>query len=411
MFSNFGIELKESTFGADRIEDKINQDCALVVPNIGGKEQIMFAVFDGHGPKGEWCSEYCAFTLTEMLEDKATEAKLSSGMLVEQFHELNKKLLKKRQSAKSGTTATVMLVDSDNNLIVGNIGDSRAVKGFIKPGPDSIWQAEVLTKDHMPEDPEEKARIEATGGYIFKEEEFGSARIFDVPDPLQAMRDVAFAASAADGAAGAGGGMLGFEEPGPGLAMSRVLGHHKAASVGIIDEPTMKEIKLDDSDKCLIVASDGLWDVIEPEQAVAVAKAKFPDAIGAAKTLVSQATSLWTKEVEDYRDDITVMVVYLPVAAEALKEKPKQDQETDGRMTTSGGEVITSSEGMGKGTDMPTGAEDIELTVTSSTSISAVPTDSASADAMAEASNSTRRVTATAAQRKRSVVTMFKVDV
>jgi len=405
------------------------------VPNIGGKEQIMLAVFDGHGPKGEFCSEFCAFTLTDMLEDKAKEATLTKLTLAQQVKMLNQTLLKKKQSEKSGTTATMLLLDGDKNLIVGNIGDSRAVRGFVKEGVENSWEAEVLTTDHLPEDPDEKARIIATGGYIFKEAEFGSARVFDCPDPLARMQEVAMAKMQVDtynsgmGMGGGGGGMGMYAgstmgggneytahgidygaslalEPGPGLAMSRVLGHYDAAKVGIIDEPTVNEVKLTSSDKVLILASDGLWDYIEPPQAVEIARTSFPDAVSAAKKLVNQATSAWAADTDDYRDDITVMVIYLPIAESVLKEKPKEGtQAPDGK--PAGIQHIKSSAGIED--VVPTGAQDVQVEITSSTSISAVPTDSASADAMAEASAATRRVSATSAQRKRSVVTMFKV--
>jgi len=210
------------------------------------------------------------------------------------------------------------------------------------------------------------------------------------------------------GASPASGGFgITAVEPGPGLAMSRVLGHHDAAKVGIIDEPTTNEVKLTSSDKVLILASDGLWDYIEPPQAVEIARTCFPDAVSAAKKLVNQATSAWAADLDDYRDDITVMVVYLPIAESVLKEKPKEGtQAPDGK--PAGIQHIKSSAGIEAA--VPTGAQDVQVEITSSTSVSAVPTDSASADAMAEASAATRRVSATSAQRKRSVVTMFRVD-
>ena len=49
----------------------------------------------------------------------------------------------------------------------------------------------------------------------------------------------------------------------PGLAMSRSIGDLVAASVGVIPEPEFFEIVLNESDKFLVIASDGVWEFID----------------------------------------------------------------------------------------------------------------------------------------------------
>ncbi len=65
----------------------------------------------------------------------------------------------------SGSTLLVLYI-KDHRLFVLNVGDSRAVAGIktlIKN-----WESEPLSKDHKPENPEEKQRILNAGGRIDK---------------------------------------------------------------------------------------------------------------------------------------------------------------------------------------------------------------------------------------------------
>jgi serine/threonine protein phosphatase PrpC len=56
------------------------------------------------------------------------------------------------------------------------VGDSRAVRATVAPGDFSKWVGHTLTVDHKPNEPEERARIEAAGGFVFDKEEYGAAR-------------------------------------------------------------------------------------------------------------------------------------------------------------------------------------------------------------------------------------------
>ena len=59
------------------------------------------------------------------------------------------------------------------------------------------------------------------------------------------------------------GPWAGFE-----LAVSRSLGHKLMANYGVVPTPTVRKMTLRPTDCCLIVASDGIWDVMEPTEAV-----------------------------------------------------------------------------------------------------------------------------------------------
>ena len=67
------------------------------------------------------------------------------------------------QCKHSGTTAVVGVLESAK-LTLASVGDSRAV--LARKTDDNQLAAVDLTKDHNPDIPEEKARIEAAGGFV-----------------------------------------------------------------------------------------------------------------------------------------------------------------------------------------------------------------------------------------------------
>lgn len=63
---------------------------------------------------------------------------------------------------KSGSCALVCIILNDV-CYVANLGDSRAILS-----ENSSQKISLLTKDHKPNDPNEKKRIERAGGYIYQ---------------------------------------------------------------------------------------------------------------------------------------------------------------------------------------------------------------------------------------------------
>ena len=123
----------------------------------------LFCVLDGHG--GEWCAEYVAVHLGICVavqngygsgsKPAAKEAALLKGFLY-----CDQRCLVEQESngEKSGSTACAVLVDH-TDIYVANCGDTRAI--LCRAG-----QAIELSRDHKPTDPEEKARMEAAGGRV-----------------------------------------------------------------------------------------------------------------------------------------------------------------------------------------------------------------------------------------------------
>lgn len=48
----------------------------------------------------------------------------------------------------------------------------------------------------------------------------------------------------------------------PGLAMTRCFGDNIAKHIGVISEPDIQLFEIKDEDKALVIASDGVWDVL-----------------------------------------------------------------------------------------------------------------------------------------------------
>ncbi|KAL7167853.1 hypothetical protein ACSBR2_038322 [Camellia fascicularis] len=126
-----------------------------------------------------------------------------------------------------GSTAVVAIV-CPTHLIVANCGDSRAVlcRGKV-PLPLSV--------DHKPNREDELARIEAEGGKVIQWDGF---RVSGV------------------------------------LAMSRSIGDRYLEPYVIPDPETMF-VPRTKEDECLILASDGLWDVMTNEEVCAVARKRI----------------------------------------------------------------------------------------------------------------------------------------
>lgn len=137
----------------------------------------------------------------------------------------------------SGSTC-VSLLTYGRHLFMANVGDSRAI--IIKQDPEDPKKciASALTRDHKPDDPDELKVITAAGGRV------------------DSYRD-------------SQGNKVGPErvwlkhEDIPGLAMSRSFGDQVAAKVGVNAVPEISELRMDPSDKVIILASDGVWEFLE----------------------------------------------------------------------------------------------------------------------------------------------------
>lgn len=254
--STFPAHTKPQSGGAVRPDGKVAYGYSLFRGNRSNMEDFhhaqfktepksgevvgLFGVFDGHG--GPNAADYVRSNLfINLLEHTKFTTDIASA-LVESFEFTDTEYLKQNDNASrdDGCTAVTAVVVGDR-LLVANVGDSRAV--LSRQG-----KAMAMSIDHKPNTREERTRIEDAGGVVVWA---GTWRV---------------------------GGVL---------AVSRAFGDRPLKRY-VIPTPDIREEGLSAADDCLILASDGLWDVISNQDAVALIK-DVSEADKAAERLVHEA--------------------------------------------------------------------------------------------------------------------------
>ncbi|RLN71007.1 hypothetical protein BBJ28_00002488 [Nothophytophthora sp. Chile5] len=174
-------------------------------------------------------------------------------------------------SMEDGSTCLVAMV-RDGILHVGNVGDSRAVLSTRK------GNAIAMSEDQKPNRKDERQRLEAKGAFITGKPDF-MYRMW----PLKKMLDV----PRVNGS----------------LAVSRSIGD-LSLKPWISCDPEIKTHKITKGDQFLILASDGLWDVVTSKAAAQLAST-FTDPQEVAEALVALALARHTF------DNVTVVVINL----------------------------------------------------------------------------------------------------
>jgi serine/threonine protein phosphatase PrpC len=291
---------------------KENQDSLCVADGLLENKSItLFTVFDGHGPQGAFASHFVRneyhHCLSETLQELARSSikqnnnnsqetyKFSTsnlGQLIpESLRQASKRVNEKlmHQSSidvtVSGSTCVSLLV-CDQQAFLANVGDSRAIFAQYS-SVEHAYSIVAQTKDHKPDIPEEKERIEAKNGRVF---EWGTFRVW--------LKDIDM----------------------PGLAMSRSFGDAVAKTIGVTCEPDIFPVETlvkgdnnQDYPNFAVLASDGLWEfmatdeVVEFVSACIISSQKSPQET--CDLLVKEALDRWNEE-EDIVDDISVIVVY-----------------------------------------------------------------------------------------------------
>ena len=275
---------------------KINQDNYFIYKNFLNNENYVYlGVCDGHGKVGQDISEYLHNNLAQNLNNKLIEEKTTDLINTELYiicKSINKIFIKTQEdliadekidTKFSGSTCSTLIFTPDR-IITANVGDSRCVLGKF----DGVkWFSQNLTKDHKPTLPNEKKRIENSGGMVepCKDDEGG----FVGPDRVWIKGEKV-----------------------PGLAMSRSFGDETAHMVGVISEPEILDYYFLHEDKFLMIASDGIWEFISSDECVKIVKDYYlkKDLEGALNYLYKESTKRWMME-EEMIDDITLILVFL----------------------------------------------------------------------------------------------------
>eukprot|EP00026_Physarum_polycephalum_P000597 Phypoly_transcript_00598.p1 GENE.Phypoly_transcript_00598~~Phypoly_transcript_00598.p1 ORF type:complete len:432 (-),score=105.57 Phypoly_transcript_00598:1020-2315(-) len=208
-----------------------------IIQTVSG---VLFCgIFDGHD--GSKASEYCAKYLVKNITSQKVFSKSLPTALELGFNKTDKKFLDKMES--SGSTAILAVVDttkkqtSKNTLYIANVGDSRCVACV-------DGKAIALSTDHKPNLPEETARISKT--------------MHDVQVTTEIVMGQRVKIARIDGM----------------LAVSRAMGDmdfkddptKPISEQAVSSVPEITTIELTEQHEFVVLACDGLWDVLTNQE-------------------------------------------------------------------------------------------------------------------------------------------------
>lgn len=229
------------------------EDIGVMLPDfIPEKKYSLFGIFDGHG--GNDVVKYIKNRLPEIIKANITKNNNYDSIennLTSSFHKIDEEL-KFYDSEHTGSTATILLFQ-DNIVYCANVGDSTAFivyDNFIKK----------ISIDHKCTDPKEEERILLSGGKITKNRVMGQ------------------------------------------LVLSRCLGDLYCKKYGVSNIPDISVNKLEGNVKYVVVASDGVWDVVKENELLQLSKNR-KNAEGFCKDLVKLAID------KDTKDNVSCIVI------------------------------------------------------------------------------------------------------
>ncbi|GLU24395.1 hypothetical protein SLE2022_403330 [Rubroshorea leprosula] len=255
------------------MEDAVKVELGFM--DKGGERYDFYGVYDGHGGSrvAEACKERLHMVLAEgMVEEEGGNGIDWEKVMVEGFEKMDEEVNRGRFGEEMvGSTAVVAVVGKEK-LVVANCGDSRAV---LSRGGNAV----ALSCDHKPDRPDELERVEAAGGRVIN---WNGHRVLGV------------------------------------LATSRSIGD-QCLKPFVISKPEVTVSVLTDHDEFLILASDGLWDVISNELACRVVRRclngqlrrKSLDAGNENRTAEAAAVLVELAIARGSKDNISVIVVEL----------------------------------------------------------------------------------------------------
>ncbi|CAB9521270.1 linked kinase-associated serine/threonine phosphatase 2C [Seminavis robusta] len=250
-----------------------------VVVNGGGR---FAAVFDGHG--GGDVSLYLKQHLYHLfllrLEQKHWEESDSDvqdirlttpsipaymSALREGLHSVETEIIRHPELNFVGSTAVAVVLHENpsgyRTLISANVGDSRAILC-------RDWKAVDLTKDHKPTAEGERKRILRAGGRIFLDDT-GVHRVMN-------------------------------------LSLSRAIGDGFSKPI-VSPEPDIRRFRVEDEgDEFILLASDGLWDVMSSQDAVNFVRARLDEAQCVAERMSKEEKR---KKMASTRENMASVVV------------------------------------------------------------------------------------------------------
>jgi len=296
-----------------------NQDSMIIWENFGSQENFgsrentsFLGVFDGHGPYGHLVSKRVRDSLPSLLMNQWEELLLaewpshandnnfevvdssklcndSDADMVEAWKESHLRAFKVMDKELklhpilecfcSGTTA-VTAIKQGQDLVIANVGDSRAILGTMSV--DGSLSAIQLTVDLKPTLPGEAERIKQCNGRVHALKDEPHVHRVWLPN-----------------------------ENSPGLAMTRAFGDFCLKDFGVIAVPEITHRQLTSKDQFIVLATDGIWEVLSNQEVVSLVSSASSRA-AAARIVVESAVSAWKHKFPTSKtDDCAVVCLYL----------------------------------------------------------------------------------------------------
>ncbi|RXN17533.1 phosphatase 1D-like protein [Labeo rohita] len=283
-------------------------------PADSRRSVAFFAVFDGHG--GREAALFARDHLWDFLKKQrgfwSKDYRKACAAIRKGFiachHAMWKKLPEWPKTltglpSTSGTTASVVVIRGDR-MFVAHVGDSSVVLGVREDPSDKVIKAVEVTQDHKPELPKEKQRIEGLGGSVVKKS--GVNRVVWKRPRLTHNGPVRRSTPI---------------DQIPFLAVARALGDlwsydFYSGEFVVSPEPDTSVVTLDPRrHRYIIVGSDGLWNMVPPQEAVTVCQshdeAVAPFGMSVARRLGCHALMRWRQRMLR-ADNTSVIVIALP---------------------------------------------------------------------------------------------------
>ena len=154
-------------YNEDRVSIMINMNkISNYKSSVPWPKISYFAIFDGHA--GNKCAEYLRENLLRLIcsnkffPENIPEAIKYGFEKADEFFLNNYAMINGQLIDNSGTCGLILLI-VNNDVYIGNVGDSRCIGSFNK----GKIQCDI-TRDHKPNTPYEKERIMANGGQIYQ---------------------------------------------------------------------------------------------------------------------------------------------------------------------------------------------------------------------------------------------------
>ncbi|XP_041374901.1 protein phosphatase 1K, mitochondrial-like [Gigantopelta aegis] len=241
---------------------KVNEDRSVMKEL--GPTLLYFAMFDGHG--GAFAADFVSEYLHEYIANWLWKTTNLTDVLKFSFQDINNVMTRhlahyhlNSDMFNTGTTATVCLLRDSTDLVVGHVGDSRAI--LCRSGHPIR-----LSFDDHPDNQEESARIKENGGKLVTNS-------------------------------------LGEPKVNGRLAMTRSIGDCEMKQFGVTAKPHIKSIQVKHGkDAFLVLTTDGLNFVLSDQEVV--------DIIGSCEN-PTEAANLLTDQALHFgsEDNTTAMII------------------------------------------------------------------------------------------------------